>query len=190
MEIKKINNKVSIFWSVSLVLLYSLLMAEYFDKVNKEVISLQDIDISIYSSISTFNFVITILIVFSVWLMSSFLFHLFAYLLNGDIEVNFRCFIKYTGALYIFPAFGFAISIYLFGNLNLPQVDTLEFLEVNKTMAIIGWVINISSLLAFFFVIPIVKYLYKINWLEAIGSIIIPIGLIYILSLFFSGSIL
>jgi len=190
MKIKSTQNKVSIFWAVGLVFLYSLLMAEYFDTVNKEVISLQDIDISIYSYISTFNFILTILTVFSVWLISSFLFHLFAFLLNGDIEVDFKFFIKYTGILYVFPAFGFAVSIYLFGNLNLPQIGTLEFLEANKTMVIIGWIINISSLLVFILVIVLRKYLYKVNWLEAVGSFIIPIGLIYILSLYFSESVL
>ncbi len=188
MKIKK-NNKISIIWGICIVLVYGLLMATYFDYVNKTKISFQEIENPIYSYISTFNFFITILIVYSVWLISSFLFHLFAYLLSGNFDVDFRCFIKYTSILYLFPALGFLICIYLFSNINLPYDNTLEFLETSEIMYSIGWIINISSLLAFILVIPIIKKLHRTGWLESFGSFIIPIGLIYILSELFSGSI-
>ena len=192
MNLKNFQRNLSQFWSVSIVLIYSLLMAGYFNGVDKKVAATQGLDISssIYSYFATFNYFTVILISFAVWMVSSFIFHLFAYLLDGDIEVDFKSFIKYTGILYIFPAIGFVIALYLFGNIILPKENALEFFKADKTMVVIGWIINISSSLVFILTIPILKYLYRINWLEAFLSIFIPIASIYILSIFFSESVL
>jgi len=192
MILKEFQRNISQFWSVSIVLIYSLLMAEYFNSVNKKVIEIQGVDINttIYSYFATFNYFTVILISFAVWMLSSFMFHLFAYLLDGDIEVDFKNFIKYTGILYVFPAIGFIIALYLFGNIILPKVNALEFFKTDKTMVVIGWIINFSSSLAFILVIPIAKHLYKINWLKAFGVVIIPIASVYLLGQFFSKFVL
>lgn len=191
MILKNIRKNISQFWAVSIVLIYSLLMAEYFNSVSKLVTVMQGLDIraSIYSYITTFNYFLVILISFAVWLVSSFLFHMFAILL-GENEVKFKNFIKYTGVIYIYPAIGFAIALYLLEAIELPKDNVLEFLKTNKSMIAIGWIINISSSLAFILVIPIVKHLYKINWVKAFGAVIIPIAAIYLLGEFFSKFVL
>jgi len=191
MILKDIQRNISQFWAVSIILIYSLLMAEYFNSVSKLVTTMQGLDVrtSIYSYIATFNYFLVILISFAVWLISSFLFHMFAILL-GENEAKFKNFIKYTGVIYIFPAIGFAFALYLFEAIKLPKDNVLEFLKTNKSMIAIGWIINISSSLAFILVIPIIKYLYKINWLKAFGAVIIPIASIYLLGEFFSEFVL
>ncbi|MCF6297038.1 MAG: hypothetical protein L3J08_03495 [Flavobacteriaceae bacterium] len=191
MIFKKIQKNISQFWAVGIILIYSLLMAEYFNSVTKEVTSIQGLDTSssIYLYIASFNYFIVILTSFAVWLISSFLFHMFAILL-GDNEVKFKEFIKYTGVIYIFPAIGFAFALYLFEAIKLPKDNTLEFFKVNKSMIAIGWIINISSSLAFILAVPIIKYLYHINWLKSFGAVVIPIASIYLLGQFFSEFVL
>ncbi|MDC9722850.1 MAG: hypothetical protein PSN34_08755 [Urechidicola sp.] len=191
MILKDIQKNLSHFWAVGIILIYSLLMAEYFNSVSKLVTAMQGLDIrtSIYSYIATFNYFLVILISFAVWLVSSFLFHMFAILL-GENEVDFKNFIKYTGVIYVFPAIGFVIALFMFETIELPKDNALEFLKANKSMISIGWIINISSSLAFILVIPIIKHLYKINWLKAFGAVIIPIASIYLLGKFFSEFVL
>jgi len=191
MILKKIQSNISQFWAISIVFIYSLLMAEYFNSVSKVVTTIQGIDTggSIYSYIATFNYFLVILTSFAVWLISSFLFHMFAILL-GENEAKFKSFIKYTGVIYVLPTIGFAIALYLFETIKLPEGNALEFLKTNKSVIAIGWIINISSSLAFILTIPIIKYLYKINWLKAFGAVVIPIASIYLLSQFFSEFVL
>jgi len=174
------------FWVFGIILIYSLLMSEFLNTVNREVSSINGgiTNFNIYQYIATFSFFINILSAFIIWLISSFLFHIFSVLLGGVGE--FKEFIKYSGLVYIIPLIGFGICLFLFESVELPNDNIEVFFKSNPVLISISWIINISSSLCFILLIPIIKYLYKINWLKAIGALVIPLGSIYLLGQFFS----
>lgn len=190
MILKIKTEKIPKYWVLGIVLIYSLLMSEYLNTVSKEVSSIKGgiTNFSIYQYIATFNFFITISSAFVVWIISSFLFHIFAILLGGIAD--FKAFIKYSGLVYIFPAIGFAICLFLFASVEIPKNNIEMFFKSNSSLIAISWIINISSTLCFVLLVPIIKYLYNVNWLKSIGAIAIPIGSIYLLSEFFAKYVL
>ena len=185
------SKKISQFRVVGVVLIYGLLLSEYFSLLNSKMIAVQASELmsnSIYSYFMSFSFVFTLLSTFVVWLISSFLFHLFAILLGG--ESTFKDIQKYTGLCYIIPLIGFIIAIVIFDRIEFPKENLNEFLATNKSIVLINWIINISSTLCFILPIPIIKYLYQLNWLKAIGAVVIPVGSIYLLGQFFADYVL
>jgi hypothetical protein len=109
-------------------------------------------------------------------------------LLGG--ESAFKGFLKYTGTMYIISALGFLIAIFLIGNIKIPSVHTTEFLQSSKIILLNNWIINTCSIIYYILLIPIIINLYKINWLKALGAIVIPIGSIYLLGQFFAEYVL
>lgn len=190
---KTITNpeNISHFWVMSIMLIYGLLLAEYSYLLNLKAITVQNVGLisnPIFTYFQSFSFIMTLLIAIVVWLISSFLFHLFAILLGG--EANFKDFQKYTGLCYILPSIGFCVVFVLFNNIDFPKENISDFFISNKSMILINWIITISSTLCFILPIFIIKYLYKINWLKAVGAIVIPIGSIYLLGQFFGEYVL
>jgi hypothetical protein len=192
MRKRKMNpEKITQFWVVSIILIYGLLMSEYFNILRLKIIETQMhqfISNPIFNYLESFSFILMLFTAFVVWLISSFIFHLFAILMGG--ESTFKNFQKYTGLCYIIPIIGFIIAIVIFDRIEFPKENLNEFLVANKSMVLINWIINICSTLCFILPIPIIKYLYQLNWLKAIGSVVIPIGSIYLLSQFFANFVL
>jgi hypothetical protein len=190
MILKIKTEKIPQYWVWGIVLIYGLLMAEYMDTVSGEVASINGglTNLKMHQYIAAFSFFTTIVSAFVVWIMSSFLFHIFSILLGG-IAV-FKDFVKYAGLLYILPIIGFAVCLFLFDSVEIPTENLESFFKVNSTIVTIGWIINSSSTLCFVLLIPIIKYLYKVNWLKAVGAIVIPLGSIYLLGTFFSNYVL
>ncbi|QZE15058.1 hypothetical protein K4L44_04310 [Halosquirtibacter laminarini] len=178
------------YWIWAVVLVYSLLMSEYFNTINREISSINGVstNYSLYQYITTFNVFITVLSAFVVWLISSFLFHVFSILLGGAAE--FKDFVKYSGLVYVIPAVGFTVCLYLIESVEFTKENFEVLFKSNTILISIRWIINISSSLCFILLIPIIKYLYKLNWIKAIGALAIPIGSIYLLGQFFSNYVL
>jgi len=190
-KIKMNPEKITQFWVVGIILIYGLLMSEYFNILRLKIIEIQMTQFTsnpIFDYIQSFSFILMLFTAFIVWLISSFIFHLFAILMGG--ESTFKNFQKYTGLCYIIPIIGFIIAIVIFDRIEFPKENLNEFLVANKSMALINWIINITSTLCFILPIPIIKYMYKINWLKAVGAIVIPIGSIYLLGQFFAEYVL
>ncbi len=183
------TEQISQYWVLGTVLIYSLVMAEYFNSISREIAIIQGlVNNSIYTYISSFSFIVVILSAFVVWIVSSFMFHMFAVLFGGDS--SFKDFQKYSGLLYLFPAIGFLLAIFMFDSIKLPKEDITTFLKSNETIVLINQITNISSTLSFVLLIPVIKYLYNINWVKAVGSVIIPIASISLIGRFFANYIL
>lgn len=184
-------DKISQVWAIGIVLINGLLMSEYFSILSSKIIAIQAAQLmtsSIYTYLLSFSFIMMLLSAFVIWLISSFLFHLFAILL-GD-ESAFKNLLKCTGTLYLISAIGFLTTIFLIGNVKFSSIHTTEFLQSNRILSLNNWIINICSIIYYVFLIPIIMYLYKINWLKAVGAIVIPIGSIYLLGQFFAEYVL
>jgi len=143
---------------------------------------------SVFDFVLQLQFVSTVVMTFAIWLVSSFLFHLSSILLGG--EAHIKDFIKLTGLIYVFHAIFFLIAFCLLNNIEMTQSNVLDFIKTDKTMRINVWLISIDGYIDYLATIVIVKYLYKINWLKAIGALVIPLGSIYLLGQFFAEYVL
>ena len=183
------SENISQFWVVCVMIIYGLLISEYFTTLNSKIFEIQASELTIsplYFYIKSFNFTIMLLISFIVWLISSFLFHLLAILLGG--ESTFRKFLKYTGLCYIIPLIGFIIAIVVLEKIKFPKENINYFLTSNKLMILINWIISISSTLCFILPIAIIKYLYQLNWLKAFGAIVISLFTVACSTYVFGGA--
>lgn len=189
--ISVLSRKTPQFWIWGVMLIYGLLYSEYLhlfsEKVSPQIVSALAAN-SIYLYFFVFNIAITIVLSFVIWQVSSFLFHIFATLLGG--EASFKDFQKYSGLLYIFPIVGIAISWFLLDGLTIPPNVFSDYIISDPAIVRIGWIINISSTSCFVLLIPVIWFLYRISWVKALGAVVIPIGSIYLLSLFFSEYVL
>jgi len=77
--------KIPLLWPMSLVLISSLLIALYFDTLSTKVASAQYnlTSNSVFDFVLQLQFVSTVVMTFAIWLVSSFLFHL--YYLEGKL---------------------------------------------------------------------------------------------------------
>jgi len=184
------SKRLPLYWSIGIVLVYSLLMSQYFITLNQKIFlnQVQVTNNSILSYLTTINFFMIIGLSFVVWTISSLMFHVFAMLFDG--RYSYKKFIKLTGLCYIFPLIGYLMAIILIEKIEFPKNNISFFIESNRLISLINWIINISSGFAFAFIIPIIKYQYQINWLKSIGSILIPLGSIYVLGQFFANYVL
>lgn len=181
--------KLSIYWTLGIVLIYGLLIGEYLHSFNVKFQIASNMPswsyLKIYNNIS---FVLVVVSSFVVWLISTMLFHFFSILLGGNS--NYKSFLRSSAVSYIIPAFSYIIAILVSDKIVLPVNNTLEFLASNKLMIFINWTINIGYIIYFLILLSLLKYLYQINWLKAIGAIAIPLGSIYLLSQFFAEYVL
>ncbi len=184
-NIFKIEN-IPQFWVISLILIYGLLLAEFSNTLNSKIFSDQ-LD-SVYSIFMNITCFVVIAMTFAIWLISSFLFHMFAILFNG--KGQFREFLKLTGLFHAFSTIVLLILIFMVKDLELTQSHISRIFETNQTMRNISLILNITGFGYYIMIIPITKYFYKINWGKAIGALVIPIGSIYLLGQFFSNYVL
>lgn len=187
-KIESQTDKMSNYLVITVVLTHGLIMAEYITDFSKRVLEIQAgqlINSRFFIYIMSFGFLFMVASAIVIWIISSFLFHLMAILFDG--QSTFKAFKKYSGLLYIFPALGFAVACVLSDRIQLPTKNTAEFLKSDTTFQTINWIINISSIVYYVLLIPIIKYLYRINWLKSIGAILLPIASIYLFGQLFAN---
>ncbi|MBD3377819.1 hypothetical protein GF406_22510 [candidate division KSB1 bacterium] len=167
------------------MLIYSLLMAEFFNTFNSKIFSAQPhfSPNTLFTYLMTLNYVLMIVMSFVIWIATSFLFHLFAVLFDGQAE--YKNFQKVTGLAYGVPAVFILIAIVLIDRVQVSQNNFSNFLKTDETIRNTGWLMNTGGMAYYFVIIPVIKYLYNISWLRSIGVITIPMASIYLLGQFF-----
>jgi hypothetical protein len=179
---------ISYYLVIVVVFVYAIVVAEYLTDLNKRVLEIQAKELvnnSFYVYFMSLSFVIMLLSPIVIWLISSFLFHLTAILFDG--KLSFKYFLKCSGLCCIVPALGFAIAYVLSDGIQLPEKNIPEFFKTDPLFYTISWIINISSILYYILLIPVVRYLYRINWFKSTGVIVIPILSIYLIGQFFAN---
>lgn len=183
------TGKISLFWVICAVLYCSILIGFLVNTLNEKFLYAQPNFIynPIFSYITALNYILIIAISFVIWIISTFLFHLFALLFDGN--ARFRDLQKLTGLSYLISAIFIFIAILKIDNLVITK-SNINNLHNNSTFSTISHLINFAGYSYYIILIPIVKYLYNINWIKAIGSIIIPLGSVFLLGQFFTKFIL
>ncbi len=183
--------KISYSWIFGIILIYSLVLAEYYYILNLTLIKYQAAQLvgsSLFSLFMSFSFVLTVFSAFVIWIISAFIFYLIIILFGG--EIIFKSFQKLSAMCYIFPTISFIIAFVLFNKVKLTSSNINEFLTINKTMIQINWIINLGYISYYLTLISFIEYKTKINWLKSFSVIVIPIGSIYLLGQFFANYVL
>jgi len=184
------TEKIPQLWVIFAVLIYGLLLAEFTNAYyNKVFFSQPDFSpTSLFSYTMKISYILIIVMSFVVWIITSFIYHLFATLFGGSAD--FYIFQKYTGLVYFFSAIFILAALLIVDNVEITQDSVYKLLQENKAMRWISWLIYIPEYLYYIIIIPIIRYLYNINWLKSMGVVAIPIGSIYLLSQFFANYVL
>lgn len=160
------------------VLVYSVLTAEYMSEINRFFLS-QGIEVtSLLKFFMQLNYVASILSSISVWVILALLFHLTALLLDGDQK--FVKFLLATALVYIIPAVCMFIAIMMMDGVSITDSEnTIEELGRNERFQTIQYIVNGSFVPFYILTGCIIHYLYAINWLRALLSVIIPVASIW-----------
>lgn len=179
------GERIPLLWVICVMLIYSLLMAEFFNTFNSKIFSAQPhfSPNTLFTYLMTLNYVLMIVMSFVIWIVTSFLFHLFAMLFDGQAE--YKNFQKVAGLVYVVPAVFILIAIVLIDRVQVSQNNVSNFLETDETIRNTGWLMNMGGMAYYFVIIPVIKYLYDITWLKSIGVITLPMASIYLLGQFF-----
>ena len=184
--------KIPHYWILGIVLIYGLIMAEYYYTLSSKLVigaANQLVSSSFFVFFMSFNFFLMVLSAFIVWIISSLLLYLILILFGGEsIFENFK---KISALCYIFPTISFILSFLLLEQIEIYEdVNIDNFLTMNKTMIKIGWIINIGFILYYLFLWLLLKYQTGLNWVRSLSVIIVPLGSIYLLGKLFSEYIL
>ncbi len=156
-------------WFFGVVILYSLIMSEYYYHLNTCLILNQVdqlIDNSIFKTFISLSFFLIFLSAIIVWLVSSFIFYLFIVLFDGEIEYTKT--IRLSAICYIFPAISFIVSIFILNNV----ISTNNSLSLNNIdhFNSINQIINLGFILYYSVLLFLFRFSTNLSWLKAIGS--------------------
>jgi len=173
-----IINQLPKWYGIGIVLLYSLLIAEFYSIVIHLTVNNDLIKNNLFIAFSRISYGVTVLSGIVIWLISNFLFHLTALLFNGHAQ--FKRFLISSSYLYIIPAIMILIGIFLLDGIHINNtVHAVEELMNNPSFKLAINLINISFIPYYAIVGIFIYYIYKIKLLYAILSVVIPIASIW-----------
>lgn len=163
----------SILYGVAVILMYSLLIAEYLSAVN--TLCMKDmVEVSgVIEFLFKFNYLLSILSSIITWIILSLMFHLVALLFDGR-QVFVR-FLFTSSYLYIIPAVFLIVSIIMLGNMEVEDSNTVEALMGNDRFRLIMDTVNYSFIPFYVLMACFIHYMYNIKWIYGILSVAIPI---------------
>jgi len=161
-------------YGIAIILVYALLMAEFYSAINDLCI---DDDIKVSSIMEVFlgvSYVLTIISSIMVWIILCLIFHLAALLFDG--KQAFSKFLFTSSYLYIIPSIALFIVILMIGNLEVEESENMiEKLMDNSRFKLIMSIVNYSFYPFYLLTACIIHHLYNLKWLYAILVVIIPI---------------
>jgi len=178
-------NQLPKWYGIGVIIIYSILCAELFSIINNIVLSSNDFtNNNIFVVLSRISYGITVLSQIIVWIIAAFLFHLMALLFNGKSQ--FKRFLFISSYPYIIPATVILIGIFLLDNVRISETkEIVNFLANNSSFKLVINLINYSFIIYYIFVSILIHYIYKIKYVYAILSVVIPIASIWIMAQLF-----
>ena len=179
---KEIISKIlqlSKWYGIGTVIIYSLLIAEYFSTVNQ--LFLYSESNNIFIIISRISYIVIILFGVIVWIVSTFLFHLTALLFDG--KSSFERLLFVSSYPYIIPATMILVGIFLLDGIQVPNSeDAVAFLIDNKIFKLTAILINYSFIPYYLIISLLIRYIHQIKYLYALLSVIIPVLSIWLIT--------
>lgn len=171
-------------YGIGVVLIYSILLAEFFSVLNNFVFADECLN-RIISLLLRVNYVATVAAGIVVWIVMSLLFHLTALLFNG--YAPFTRFLYTSAYFYLIPAVFILVAIFMLEPLTAgAAVSDINSLQGNPTFKLAMLLVNYSFIPYYLLCIALVYYLYKVRLWYAAASVVIPIFSIWAVSRLFS----
>ena len=171
-------------YGIGVILLYSLLVAEFFSSINKLFIQTELVNNDILIIFSRISYVVMILSGVIVWIISTFLFHLTALLFDG--KSSFGRFLFVSSYPYLIPVIMIFVGLFLLDEIQIPNSeDTMAFLKDNQTFKLSTTLINYSFIPYYLIIVVLIRYIHQIKYIYALLSVIIPVLSIWLITMLF-----
>jgi hypothetical protein len=157
---------------IVIVLLYSMLLAEYADVLNKFVY-VDDSLMGIFKFSAKLSYAFTVISGIVTWLIYALMFHIMALLFDG--KAKFKNSVLPLAFPYIIPSIMLLIGLFLLIDIQIPFTpDSITILKNHPVYETSMILINYSSVLCYLVSLMIIHYLYKIKWFYSILSVALP----------------
>lgn len=175
-------DRLSIWYGLTVILLYSLLLSEYISTINHFVlISIDEVIPEIYKIFLQISYFTIILSCIIAWIISTFLFHLMALLLNG--QPKFKNILFASSYLYIIPSLMCVVGIYILEEIDVPSTESFVVNLLNDPKFILSTkLVNYSGYLPYLFIPIIIRHICQIRYLYAVLSVAIPLIIIFLIA--------
>ncbi|MDR2145087.1 MAG: hypothetical protein LBE91_01325 [Tannerella sp.] len=165
-------------YGFGIIVLYSLLLAEFYSTVTALFISAELQSENIFIIFSRISYALTILSGVIIWVVLSFLFHLTALLFNG--QAQFKRFLYPAAYPYFVPAVFILAGILLMDNVQIPETkDIAAALMDNAQFKLSMQLMNYSFIPYYLIVAVFIKNIYNIKYIYSFLSVAIPIVAIW-----------
>ena len=175
---------------ICIIILYSMLTAEY-SRLILYAFPFKNILEDIFSIFIGISFIVYFLSGFVVWIIYALLFYLTARLFGGN--ASFNNFLYLSSYSYIAPIIMLIISIVMLDNVQIQSIEAsniniensiMELME-NKSFRLARKMIDISFILYYLMIVIFINYLFKIKYIFAILSVLIPVISLWLITEFF-----
>jgi hypothetical protein len=168
-------------YGIGIVVLYSLLLAEFYSTINNLFSTSNLMDKNLFVIFSRINYVTTILSGIIIWLLLTLLFHLTALLFDG--HATFKRFLFVSSYLYIIQAIVIPVGIFLLDGIHITDTeDAINLLINNSSFKIAINIVNDSFFPYYLIVAIFIRYIHQIKYIYAVLSVAIPIMSIWLIT--------
>lgn len=166
-----------------LIVVHGFLLAEYTAIFTKLIASAYDEALyPIVQIVSKINY--TWVWVYSIvtWIITSFMFHLAAIIMDG--RSNFKNFLKLSAYPYLIPMVVICMGIMCMqpGQISLSAGSDISSLIFNGSLHTFASIIGLSYIIMYGWVIILVHHVYQISYIKSIVSVIMPVSSLWIFS--------
>jgi hypothetical protein len=179
-KIVSVIEELPVWYGLGVVLLYSLLYAEFLTAFLK-LFPYEEVLNDIFKTILGVSYVAAILSGFIMWMIYTLLFHLMAMLFGG--QLSFKRFLFATAYPYLIPACVVFAGIILLDSVQpLNLGDTEDLLMQNSTVQLATNLLKYSVAPYYLIVAVFIRYIYQIKYIYAALSVAIPIASIWLIT--------
>ncbi len=179
-KIVSIIENLPVWYGLGIVLLYGLLLAEFFSTF-MNLFPYGEVLNNVFTVILGIGYVVNVLSGFILWLIYALLFHLAALLFGG--KSTFKRFLFVSAYPYLLAACMIFVGIFLLGDvspLNLGNPEEMLLRDLSFQLAV--KFINYSSIICYLVTVIIVRYIYQISYIYAVLSVAVPVTVIWLIT--------
>ena len=161
-------------YGVGVVLLYSILLAEFFSALNT-FIQYDDSLNKIIELLLKVNYFATVAAGIVVWIILSLLFHLTVLLFDG--YSSFTRFLYSSSYFYLIPGICILVAILILNHIPIESTspDAIAMLQEHSSFKLAMALVNYSFIPYYLLCMILIHHLYKVRLRYAIASVVIPI---------------
>lgn len=172
-------------YGIGVVLLYSILLAEFFSALNT-FIYYDDRLNRIMDLLLRANYFVTVASGIVVWIIMSLLFHLTVLLFDG--YSSFSRFLYSSSYFYLIPGIFILVAILLLNHtpVETSYPDAMALLQNHPSFKLAMSLVNYSFIPYYLLCMTLIHHLYKVRFRYAIASVVIPILSIWTITKLFT----